>query len=208
MLRSTYSPRWAWTRAWSRAALAASSLANPPTHRGLLTPVSGSLTRITYDHVFPRFTTPWRSLVAFLRVRVRRRGSSADAAEVVEDITRLSFQRGAWRCSPPGQRAGFAETRRYGSRRQHRWPAARRACCGRWPGPRRPRARSAGACSRRTSGQWQGRRVLAPHKVPVGDDNRGVAHVGQEPGSGGLLALVGGAVGAQSAEGGGVGAAL
>src|SRR5215472_11584018 len=105
-LRSMYSPCRALTRASSRAALAASSVANPPTHRGLLIPVSGSLTRITYDQVFPRFTTPWRSLVAFLRVRVRRPGSAADAAEVVEDITRLSLQRGAWRCSPPGQRGG------------------------------------------------------------------------------------------------------
>src|SRR5262249_8780593 len=33
-------------------------------------------------------------------------------------------------------------------------------------------------------------------------------HLGQESGSDGLLALIGGAVGAQSAEGGGVGAAL
>jgi len=51
--------------------------------------------------------------------------------------------------------------------------------------------------------------VLAPGKVPVGDDERGVAvQVGQEPGGDGLLALVGGTVGAQRAEGGGVGAAL
>ena len=67
-LRSTYSPFRALTRASSRAALAASSVAKPPTQRGLLTPVSGSLTRITYDQVFPRFMTPSRSLGAFLRL--------------------------------------------------------------------------------------------------------------------------------------------
>jgi hypothetical protein len=37
----------AFTRASSRAAFASSSVANPPTHRGLLTPDSGSLTRRT-----------------------------------------------------------------------------------------------------------------------------------------------------------------
>jgi hypothetical protein len=45
--RSTYSPRRAATRASSRAALAAASVANPPTHFGRVRPVSGSGTRIT-----------------------------------------------------------------------------------------------------------------------------------------------------------------
>src|SRR5215470_16206679 len=129
-LRSMYWPWRALTRASSRAALAASSVANPPTHRGLLAPVSGSLTRITYDHVVPRFTTPPRSLAAFLRLLFRRPGSSADGAVLVGGIMRLSFQRGAWRRTPPGRRAEFAVTRRCGSRRQRWWPAARRACCG------------------------------------------------------------------------------
>src|SRR5215470_5998990 len=109
-----YSHCRALTRASSRAALAVSSVANPPTHRGLLTPVSGSLTRMTYDQVLPRFITPSRSLVAFLRLSFRRPGSSADAAVLVGGITRPSFQEGAWRRTPPGQRAGFAVTRRCG----------------------------------------------------------------------------------------------
>jgi hypothetical protein len=56
--RSMYSLRRAFTRASSRAALASSSVAKPPTYRGLLMPVSWSLTRITYDQVVPRFSAP------------------------------------------------------------------------------------------------------------------------------------------------------
>jgi hypothetical protein len=43
-------------------------VAKPPTHRGLLTPVSGSLTRITYDQVVPRFMTPSWSRGVVLRL--------------------------------------------------------------------------------------------------------------------------------------------
>src|SRR5215467_5999509 len=66
-LRSMYWPCLARTPASSRAAFAVSSVANPPTHLGLLMPVSESLTRITYDQVFPRFMTPSRSLGVVLR---------------------------------------------------------------------------------------------------------------------------------------------
>src|SRR5215831_13095120 len=59
--RLTYWPLRARTRASSRAALAASSVSKPPTHLGLLTPVAGSGTRITYDHNPPRWITPSRS---------------------------------------------------------------------------------------------------------------------------------------------------
>src|SRR5215467_13699077 len=71
-----YRPWCAFTRTWSRAAFAACSLAKPPTRLGLLMPVSGSLTRITYDQVCPRFMTPSRSLGTFLRGSVLRAGSS------------------------------------------------------------------------------------------------------------------------------------
>ena len=84
-----YWPCRALTRAWSRAALASCSVAKPPTHRGLLIPVSGSLTRITYDQVVPRFMTPSRSRGVFLRV--------------VAGIRRRSFRRAAWRRIPPGR---------------------------------------------------------------------------------------------------------
>src|SRR5690242_11275528 len=60
--RLTYWQLRARTRASSRAALAASSVSKPPTHLGLLTPVAGSGTRITYDHDPPRLITPSRSL--------------------------------------------------------------------------------------------------------------------------------------------------
>ena len=65
--RSMYSPCLAFTRASSRAAFASCSVAKPPTHRGLLMPVSWSLTRITYDQVVPRFMTPSRSLTRLNR---------------------------------------------------------------------------------------------------------------------------------------------
>lgn len=65
MLRSTNSPRPAAILASSRARLAAASVDKPPTHRGLLTPVL-SVTRITYDQVFPRRITPLRSFGAAL----------------------------------------------------------------------------------------------------------------------------------------------
>src|SRR5438445_13707703 len=97
-----YSPRRACTRAWSRAALAASSVANPPTHLGLLTPVSGFLTRITYDQVFPRFMTPSRSFGVLLRLPLRRPGWSTCAAVVVSGMTRRFVQRGGWGGTPHG----------------------------------------------------------------------------------------------------------
>jgi hypothetical protein len=51
--------------------------------------------------------------------------------------------------------------------------------------------------------------MCSPGEAPAGEDERGVVvEVGQEPGGDGLCALVGGAVGAERAEGGGVGAAL
>ena len=51
--------------------------------------------------------------------------------------------------------------------------------------------------------------MLAPGKVPVGDNERRLAvQVGQEPSGDGLLTLVGGTVGTERAEGGRVGAAL
>jgi hypothetical protein len=51
--------------------------------------------------------------------------------------------------------------------------------------------------------------VTSPSEVPLGEDERAVRRkVGHEPGGYGLFALVGGAVGAQGAEGDGVGAAL
>ncbi len=50
-------------RASSRARFAATSVENPPTHRGLLTPRT-SVTRMTYDHVLPRRITPLRNLGA------------------------------------------------------------------------------------------------------------------------------------------------
>src|SRR5205807_708455 len=102
VLRSMYWPCRAFTRASSRAALAASSVVNPPTHLGLLTPVAGSLTRITYDQVRPRFITPSRSLGAYFRVALRRLGSLAVVA-VLSGIMRPSFLRGVGRRTPPGQ---------------------------------------------------------------------------------------------------------
>ena len=54
-----------------------------------------------------------------------------------------------------------------------------------------------------------GELVASPGELPLGQDERAVRRkVGHEPGGYGLFALVGGAVGAQSAEGDGVGAAL
>ena len=81
-LRSMYLPRRAWTRLSSRAALASSSVANPLTHFGLLMPVSGSLIRITYDQVLPRFMTPSRSfeLAAALDQRARALGEQLAAS--------------------------------------------------------------------------------------------------------------------------------
>src|SRR5215471_942539 len=96
-----YRPWCAFTRAWSRAAFAACSVAKPPTHLGLLMPVSGSLTRITYDQVCPRFMTPSRSLERFLRGPFLGADSSEGTVVMGLDIMRLSFQRGAWRCTPP-----------------------------------------------------------------------------------------------------------
>lgn len=58
VVRLTYSERLAATRASSRAFLASRSVANPPTQRGRLRPVSGSRTRMTYDQVVPRRTIP------------------------------------------------------------------------------------------------------------------------------------------------------
>jgi hypothetical protein len=55
----------------------------------------------------------------------------------------------------------------------------------------------------------RGRRVSASGEVPVIEDERGIAvDVGHQSGGLGLFALVGGAVGAQAAQGDGVGAAL
>src|SRR5437016_14337346 len=85
-----YRPWCAFTRAWSRADFASCSVAKPPTHRGLLTPVSGSLTRITYDQVRPRFMTPSRSVGAFLG-GFRRAGWSAGPVLMVSGICGCPF---------------------------------------------------------------------------------------------------------------------
>ena len=56
---------------------------------------------------------------------------------------------------------------------------------------------------------WSGEWVASPGELPFGEDERAaLGKVGHEPGGYGLFALVDGAVGAQGAEGDGVGAAL
>src|SRR5262249_52867759 len=135
-----------------------------------------------------------------------------------------SFRQGAWRCTPPGRRAGYGVTHRCGSRQRRQWPATRRACCAISPAPRLPRALSAGAGSwlaslRRaggggggSDGVWGrcgGGWAALSGESPVGEDQRGVVvGCGPEAFGGGVVALVLGAFGAQRAEGGGVVAAL
>src|SRR5690606_34500333 len=97
VLRSMYSPRRALTRASSRAALASSSVAKPPTQRGRLSPVSGSFTRTTYDQVVPRFMTPSRSLGAF-----SLRGCSSGVPTRVLVTTAPSFSQAPLRCLVKG----------------------------------------------------------------------------------------------------------